>query len=485
MSTGEAELKQYWRAISELNDRLVASAAFMRDWATEIPAPSNFDVLSAIIENPSLKFAEILSRRSSRPPSRAASQDQAVPQLVSADNNFVEAIRLLLEEIHGQLSALPQSDLRRSMEDLLRGNVHAVTRRFDSVTEAWDHLVALKFETAIPNRRSRRIDAWFLAVVGLTERFIRDVIGVTILLGGRELVAGPLMSCYMSRDLDVPQPTAEQLLYLPSAEAAVTDSVMNFMDRGSRSTMLYAKEFAAALGPPLYPPEEEGFRPGLLNRIRFFQGDVEAALKQLFDWRRSIVHETTRELRSGAVGPRHELLYELDHESLKLIPDFLCAFCFGFAVRILVAIGNKLSGTYHGLVAGLRLQLSGELRVLLKQLLTEERYELAWAIAQIALHVEPPGPAMMVRLNAYFARLQFDREGLDLAEIRRLDVGGLPRYNLLKQCLVGELPRRDIETLLDAALSSGDMSLSELLTWPALSPLRECTWWNSWLGNHI
>lgn len=488
MSGDEDRLKQYWRAISELNDRLIAATALMRDWAAEIPAPGHFDVLESLVANPAVKFTEILSRGGTGWPQsrRPVPQDEAVPQLVSvADNRFVEGLMLLLEEIRDQLSSLPQTELRRSVENLLQGNVHTIARRFDSFTEAWDHLVILKFETSVPNRRRRRIDAWFLAVVGLAERFIRDVIGVTILLGGKELVTRPLLACYSSPNLDVPQPTAEQLVYLPSAEAAVTDAVMNFMDRGSRSTMLYAKEFAAAFGPPLYPPEEIGFRPGILDSLTFLRGDVEGALTQLFDWRRSIVHETTRELRTGAVSQRHELLYELDHSALRLIPDFLCAFCFGLAVRILVTAGTKLSSAHPGLVSGLRFQLSGELRVLLKQLLTDERYELAWAVAQTALVAEPPGPAMMVRLNAYFARLQFDRDRLDLDEIHALDVGGLPRYNLLKRCLIGELRQPDTEPLLNMALSSGDMSLNELLTWPALRPLRECEWWNSWLGNYI
>jgi hypothetical protein len=458
----------------------------MRDWASEIPAPESPEILRAIVNDPTLKFAKILSETGQvRDITTATAADQAVPQLVSdADNNFLDGLRLLIEEIRERLMSLPDNELRHSMDTLLSENVHTLAARFDSFTEAWDHLVILKFEASIPDRRSRKIDAWFMSVVGLAERFVRDVIGVTILLGGRDLIAEPLLACFASAELDMPHPTPEQLIRSPNAEAAVTEVVMNFMDRGSRNTMLYAKEFANALNASLFPPRDLGFRPGVLDRLTFLDGDAENALTQIFDLRHSIVHETTRELRSASNGPVHELLYELDLESLKLLPDLLCALCFGLSVRILVAVGDRVDHSHPGLVSGLRFQLSGELRVLLKQLLTAERYELSWAIAQTALEVEPTGPAMMVRINSYFARLQFDHGRMDMAEIRALDVGNLPRYRLLKRCLLNQLRREDMEPILDQAVSSGDMSFNELLTWPALRPVRQCRWWNAWVQRH-
>jgi hypothetical protein len=479
MSTDQSGLIRYWTTISGLKDRLVASTGFMREWALELADPESPDVLRIILEDPSFKFANILSTDAgSSGPNAASVSDQTVPQLVSETNNdFLGGLQLLIEEILDRLKDLPETNDRRALESLLSENVHSLRKKFGSFTEAWDHLVELKFQLSIPNRRRRRVDAWFMSAVNLAERFVRNIVGVTILLAERELVASSLLACFASPELDVPHPTPEQLMKSPSTEAAITEVVMSFMDRGARTTILYAKEFAQSIGASLFAPGDVGFRPGILDQLTFLNGDSDAALTQIFDLRHSVVHETTQELRSNPSDPIHEILYGLESECLMLIPDFLCAFCLGFAIRTLMAVGKRTEDTHFN---GLHFQLSGELRVLLKELLSDERYELAWAVAQLALDIEPDGPGMMLQLNAYYARLQFDRKRMNLTEVKNLDVGDWPRYQLLKKCLLGELQREHIEPLLVEALSTGDMTLNELYTWPALRPMRHSKWWRTW-----
>lgn len=119
------------------------------------------------------------------------------------------------------------------------------------------------------------------------------------------------------------------------------------------------------------------------------------------------------------------------------------------------------------------------------RLLSARRYGLAWAIAEAALEVEPAtSKGTMLRLNSYFARQRFGDDHVHPAEIQQLDVTDVPRYQLLKEVLLGHLDRCHIEPLLMKCLKIRDLSPSELDEWPALDKLRSTNWWQSWKLQH-
>ena len=116
------------------------------------------------------------------------------PQLVSGVNNvFVGGLKLLIDELKERISDYPHTEYHESILALLSVDLHRLVARFGTFTAAWDHLVTLKYETSIPDSRRRRFDAWFTQLVGTSERFLRDVVGVTILLAGKDVVSDALL----------------------------------------------------------------------------------------------------------------------------------------------------------------------------------------------------------------------------------------------------------------------------------------------------
>jgi|GEM_PF-3048554 len=484
------KLKNYWRTVSSLSDRLVAATSFMRDWATELPAPENrAEFFKTIMENllngsrgAVLKDA---LRLDLEPPGQRAPCPTADSHLVSVNNLFVGGLKLLIEELDERIRGFPETEYHEPVLSLLSADIHTLAAKFGSFTAAWDQLVTLKYEMSVPDRRRRKFDAWFTAVVGASERFLRDIIGVTILLTGRSLAADALLACYRSPQLSVPHPSAEHLIRLPDVDIALAQSTLTFMERGPDETTDYAKEFAQALGTSLFPVTERGLRSGILSRLPEFGGTSENTWSNLLEARKAIVDETAQVLRPAAKSAPREALYTLDQPRLELVAEFLCGFSFGFAMRILAAVAERAATVHPGLVTELRHRHSGELTVLVTRLLSGRCYGLAWAVSEAALDVEPPGsPGTMLKLNCLFARQRFGDQRLSRRDIERLEVADVPKYRLLKEVLLGHLHRRGLEPLLDACLEIGDLSPNELDEWPGLDPLRSTDWWPTWRRKH-
>jgi hypothetical protein len=499
MDIDDTQLKQYWSKISASIDRLIGATAFMREWAQEIPAPDSSDTdrtLKTIIDSLAGNSAGMLMPHALGWPLQKADNARlpdSDPQLVTpVDNKFLGGMRLLIKDLKARIEAFPASRDKEAILSLLSDeNPHSLAARFGSFTAAWDLLVILKYETSIPNRRQRKFDAWFTTLVGVSERFIRDIVGFTVLLAGRNLASDALRVCFQSGELGVPNPDPNQLVQLPTTDAVLTETVMNFMDRGSRQTTLFADQFAKGLGTSLFPPDEAGFVPGILSELPMFEAGIESAWIEILSLRKAIVHETTKELRGSRLDRPHEWLYDLDEAARELVADFLCAFSFGFATRILVAVADRAFAEggskqqRRDLLDQLRRQLSGELRVLVMRLLLAQRYGLAWAIAEAAIQAEPSDSSpTMLRLDAYFARLRFGRGYVEWSEIESFEVSPLPRHQLLKRVLLGDLEQSHLEPLLDAAVASRDLSLAELSRWPALEDLRKTSWWLVWEQRH-
>jgi len=472
MSIADAQLKEYWRKISALSDHLVSETAFMRSWATEIPAHDNGDDvlrqvvadLIAVVGNPphNQSYGSV--------PDPSGQHRRTTP---AGDNKYIGGLRLLLEELATRANALPRTPHRDMITRLLAADVHLLAARFGSFTAAWDHLAILKYETTIQDSRRRKFDAWFSAVVGVSERFLRDTVGVTIEYAGRELMGESLIRCLSTVEPGLPQPNFAHLVQFPSTDAALREIVIGYMDRGPRHTTRLAGHFAAALGTELFPPDADGFEPGMLTEISVLGDRVEDAWNTLLELRRHMVQNPDQP---------HDTLYELDESRLQLIADFLCAFSFGFAARIIVAVADLASAAGHeNLVGQLRWQFSMQLRVLVMRLLGVGRYGLAWSIAETGLRAEPAGSkGDMLRLNSLFARMRLGSGYASRHDIEGLEVSPVPRYRLLKLVLLGILHQADLEPLLNEAVRSRDVSLDELERWPALEELRGEPWWRGW-----
>jgi hypothetical protein len=489
MSIDNEKLKDYWRTVSSLSDRLVAATSFMLDWAAELPAPdSGADVFKTIMDGMLAGNSGDVWKNALRPDIEPVAE---LPHLdgdsrfVSVNNLFVGGLKLLIEELIERVRTFAVTEHHAPVLSLLSADVHTLAWKFGSFTAAWDQLVTLKYETSVPDRRRRKFDAWFTAVVGVSERFLRDVIGVTILLAGRELAADALLACYRSQQLNVPHPSAEQLIRLPDVDIALVRSTLAFMERGPTETTEYAEEFAHALGTSLFPPGERGLRPGILSVLRQIGGTSENTWSNLLEARKAIVDETAQVLRTASKSAPREILYTLDQHQLELVAEFLCGFSFGFAMRILAAVAERAARVRPAMVTELRHRHSGELRVLVMRLLSDRRYGLAWAVAEAALDVEPAGsPGTMLKLNCLFARQRFGNGHLSRREIEQFEVGAVPKYQLFKEVLLGHLDQRALQPLLDACLVLGDLSPNELDGWPALDTLRATDWWPGWRQRH-
>jgi hypothetical protein len=487
MPIDENLVKLYWKEVLALCDQLVAHAAYMREWASELPSVNDgSDVLKQVIDRlVNRSGGSILANalREDGPHSLKDQYHDIGGQLVSRVNNrFLGGLKLLIQELDERIRSLPPSEYGPRVLALLAGdNLHDLAARFGSLTAAWDQLVLLKHEAAVPDRRKSRLDSWFTALVGYSERFLRNIVGVTVKIAGRELVPDALLACYESPELGVPHPTPAQIIELSSADMAITESIMTFMDRGGRHTTHFAATFAEALGTSLFPEQERGVQPGILTELPTFGESSETTWIALLDARKAIIHETALALRTNVDVAPQSKLYGLSKRELELITEFLCAFCFSFATRILGAVSHRAETQHPRLVEELRHRHSGELRVLVMVLLTSRRYELAWALAEAALAIEPTGsPGTILRLNSLIARQRMGRDYFDAAELMRLDTQGEPRYQLLKEVLLGNLDRDVLEPLLNSTITAGDLTIDELEAWPGLEALRATAWWTDW-----
>ncbi|SNT63912.1 hypothetical protein SAMN05421812_11626 [Asanoa hainanensis] len=474
--TENPSLVEYWFETSSHCDRIIEFTAFMRKWAAEVAAEGDTNDLSGIVRE--------FRHRTRRLPQQPARHDpqSSTKQLVDDDDErFRGAMELLQQELKPRLATFSRDGERSQIENLLNVSTSDLADEFGSFSAAWDFLVELKYHTSVPDSRQLRRNAWFSVLIEHSERFIRDIISVAVLFLGRSVLRDELMACLHDADLAVYPATPRQLARLNTTAEVLADTVTGYMDRDNKNTTSFARTFGGALGAPLFDPHLTALEQGLLSGL--VHGDtMDAAWALLLDVRHAIVHTTVDELHDGEPVDLDRLLYNLDKRRMELLAELLGAFCFGFAIRMMVRVAEKAEADDRELVERLRRLLSGELRVLLKRILNQERYAFAWAVAEVAIAAEPAdSPGTMLRLNAYFARQQLKPGEVPRDEIARIPVGNLPRHRIIRQVLLRDFNREELEPLLDEALSSGDVAMHELRQWPALGDLWLVPWVDSWL----
>lgn len=186
---------------------------------------------------------------------------------------------------------------------------------------------------------------WFLAAIGVTERFLRDLIQITITLVGRTLLSDALLKCTQSPRLDMPSPDLTQLIQYSDLDTALGELTYNFMDRGAQHTTHYAAQFAEALGTSLFPAIERGVQPGILSKLSSLGGSSERTWIRLIEAKTAMTVGTTQEARTNSKLAPLEDLYGLGPDQLQLLAEYLCAFGFGFAMRISAATAKRAEQT--------------------------------------------------------------------------------------------------------------------------------------------
>lgn len=172
---------------------------------------------------------------------------------------------------------------------------------------------------------------------------------------------------------------------------------------------------------------------------------------------------------------------------LALVTDFVGALGLRFGLSLLDQVLKRSAGIEGDSIwhQGLVWKMPGQLRTLMMLTLREARWPFAWAMAEMALDVEPPGSfPKMLGLNALFARQRMQAaygvgdEFFDPIDLERFDVAGDdPRYELIKRSMLRQFG--GVDALLDHAIQN-DLTLYEIESWPAFWELRQSAEYRRW-----
>lgn len=479
---------KYWKEADRIIDCYWQGFELLRSQAKQgltkaDPAP-RLGQLDAHLRTARVRSSAIRDLRSEGETSR---DDQVVdPQAPG----FLDAVKILQGEITERLpEESPRSRVKhQDLRQVLAMSFEELRTAFGSPSNAWDQLVELKHNTSPPDEKAGATNSWLVALVSEGERFLRDMLGLTIDSVGQLLFVDAIEDCFSSEELDVSPPGVAGLLRAESPSEALAEALLDHMQQGSAETTHVAEWFARRCGFELYPTGS-GFEPGLVTQLSWLGPKSSVDLWQtLLAMRRRVIHSSELLMPERETDELLRLLREQRESELEALADFVGAFGLRFAFHllrvVLVRYGTDVGPNERLWRDGLLYKMPAELRWQSMRTLQERRWALAWAVCEMARDVEPPErDGTMLKLNACYARRQMgiavghrDQFVTD-AEIQKLRVTEA-RHQLIKQVLLGR--RKGVSELLARVYDESDMTLYELELWPALSDLREWPEYIKW-----
>lgn len=412
--------------------------------------------------------------------------DPDEPKFLAGFSIVQSDLRQLLAARHGSIPNLKKFP---QLGQLVSGTVEDLVEEYGSVSHAWDCLVGCKQRLALPATDEFALGTWHVACVSEAERLIRETVLLALTRLGRRIFKDVAVQCFRQLGVEL---RLEDLLETSSTAEAVSQSLLNAMRQGSGRTILATRVFCEQLEIPLFP-DGPGMQPGLLDLLKWIRTDPNGAevsqclavFETLLGWRRQIIHASVLRDEVSVTRPSIELFGPRAKDELNILAQFLAAFGLRFALDVtayvLPAIKSHCDGEGLDRVRIREWKLAAELRVLHLDMLKAEEWGLAWAAAEPVARIGDAERQDMPRLNAFYAQGKLDPRYLEDVEhsLRQFQPHSPKgRYELIKRSILGYWD--GIEELLDEVLESRDVSLKELQTWPALTPLRSSSAFQEW-----
>jgi hypothetical protein len=261
-----------------------------------------------------------------------------------------------------------------------------------------------------------------------------------------------------------------------TTDSAAAEAISQSMAEGVTKTLDFASCFASQLGIKDF--EGDCFKRGFHVELEDLGSNSKEIILRLVDLRRVVLHDTTSiggsQGNAGKPTSGFGLLSRWDLEKLQVVAQFLYSYSIHYTLAIMdVVIRELLDEQKNGKSAKIaRHKAAAELHVATLVLLKQKLWWLAWSLSDYVRVNYEGGDGLMLRLNAAFAQSKIGKPedwrngALDIKVSKK----AAPRYQLLKRCILGEW--NGIAPLIIKAVTMGDMTLTELATWPALDLLR-------------
>lgn len=399
-------------------------------------------------------------------------------KIQASDEHFRATLRWLQEEIRELLNTLQPDSSTAERKEILRVlglSAEDTAHHFGTLTEGWDRLVLVKHMLLLPNDTVLARAAWLVSLMADFERSLRDAICLPIQCLGR---LSPIMQAAADTIIEQGiQLQAGTVLRHERTDNAAAQVISESMAEGVTTTLGVTRFFARQLG--ILDVEGNSFKQGFHVELKKLGAHSEDIILKLVDLRRVALHDTTSVNTKSTVSLHAIVKSKLspldtwDFAKLQVIAQFLYSYSIQYTLGIMDVVSRMVhDASRNGNTASVaRYKAASELRVGTLVLLKEKLWWLAWSLADHVRENYEDGDGLMLRLNAAFAQSQISMPRDWRKEALQIDVTNkAPRYRLLKKSILGEWS--SISPLISEAVTSGDMTLDELSSWPALEPLR-------------
>jgi len=459
----------YWNlALASVGRQLVAAASACKDRGLGDHPPSvNFREIAELVE-------PVTPVHSPKDSNRLVDSGHKIQV---SDKDFRATLKWLQDEIRELLSnfSLDGHDVeRKKINHVLKLDADETALHFGTITEGWDRLVTIKHRMLLPDDAVLARSAWLVSLLADFERSLRDAICLPVAcLGRQEPISKAFEQTIDEQGINL-QPRA--LLRHARTEDAAAQVISEAMAKGIITTLGATRCFARHLG--IFDFEGNSFKRGFHVKLKVLGTDSEAIFSSLIDLRRVILHDTFSSDSQSQMRPtmrsRLSPLEKWEFKDPQVIAQFLYSYSIHYTLSVMEVVSRAFGDTSKNeeTASVARYKAASELRVATLDLLKKELWWLAWSLADyVRERYEDPDSSLMLQLNAAFAQSQIKMPRDWKADARAIEVDGkATRYRLLKKSILGEWA--GISPIIREAITSPDMTLDELATWPALEPLR-------------
>jgi hypothetical protein len=471
----QAAFQEYWNlALASVDRQLVAAASACADrgigvYSPPVSVPKIHKTLGRVKPVVSPKDAHI--------------NPESGHKIQPSDELFRATLQWLQEEILQLLDMLPSNGYEVEFQEIvavLRLSAEDTAHHFGTITEGWDRIVSVKHRLLLPDDTLLARSAWLVSLMADFERSLREAICLPIQCLGRlppitQAAANTIADHGINLKVDA-------VLRHERTDNAVAHAISESMAEGVAKTLAVAHCFGKHLG--ISDVEGNSFSRGFHVALKDLGSDSNDIILKLVELRRIALHDTSSVAERSAMGrssPKSSIgpLGKWEFERLKVVAQFLYSYSINYTLGVMGVMSQAARKTsrIERLSSVARYKAASELRVGTLVLLRHELWWLAWSLADNVRERYEDRDGLMLRLNAAFAQSQIGMPKNWRAEAIGIEVEGkAPRYRLLKKCILGEWS--GISKLIKESVVSGDMTLEELSSWPALEPLRGRTEYN-------
>jgi hypothetical protein len=381
--------------------------------------------------------------------------------LLDDDKVSLRALEWLQQELKNLIrSKFPNVTFNKDELKVLSASTEDLKAHFGNLTVGWDQLFGLKQMLLAPDEVLQARRDWYIAIVADVERSLREAICEAVKwLGHSDPVRMAVVKT--AKHLSLTLSAQRALSKVPSLDI-VAEVLAERMSESVTDTFESADIFLDSFGERSF--ENSVWRDGFLKTFKRLGSDRVEILTSLVKFRQQCLHP----LHAG-LGEESDAFLD-GTADLKTAAQLLYGYGIEYSLAVMDAVSNGPSIDQDEKQVA-RKKLAMELHVANLTLLKSGLLWLAWSTAEFVHQTYEDKSRLMLLFNAGFARKRLNC--FDYKQIRGIDVdakGVAVRYKILKKCLLCEWG--GIAKLMEEALDSGDVTVHEFESWPALEDLR-------------